>query len=43
MLTDETSNSEVVIACDPNALPTEMREQWIATGKQVYAKTLRQM
>ena len=34
---DRTSKSEVVIACDPNAIPADKREQWVETGKQVYA------
>jgi DNA-binding transcriptional MerR regulator len=37
MLTDETPGSEVVIACNPNSIPADMREQWVETGKQVYA------
>lgn len=37
MLTDETPGNEVVIACNPNAIPADMREQWVETGKQVYA------
>jgi hypothetical protein len=37
MLTDKTPESEVVIACDPNAIPAESRERWIEAGKQVYA------
>jgi hypothetical protein len=34
---DQTPKEKVVIACDPNAVPADRREQWIATGKQVYA------
>ena len=34
---DQTPKSEVVIACDPNAIPLEKREQWVETGKYVYA------
>ena len=37
MLTDNTRESEVVIACDPNAIPAESRQGWIDTGRQVYA------
>ncbi len=40
MLTDKTPKSEVVIACDPNAVPADMREQWVETGTQVYASVL---
>ncbi|MEP7285413.1 MAG: hypothetical protein ABI947_06565 [Chloroflexota bacterium] len=31
---------EVVIACNPNAIPAEMRNQWVENGKQVYAAVL---
>ncbi len=37
MPTEETPRNEVIIACNPNAVPTAMREQWVETGKQVYA------
>ena len=37
MLTDQTLENKVVIACDPNAIPAESRARWIETGKQVYA------
>ena len=37
MLTDKTLENEVVIACDPSAIPAESRARWIETGKQVYA------
>ncbi len=37
MLTNNTVKNEVTIACNPNAIPTAMREQWVATGKEVYA------
>jgi hypothetical protein len=40
MLTDKTHKDEVVIACNPNAVPAEMREQWVETGMQVYASVL---
>jgi hypothetical protein len=36
MLTDKTSEQEVIIACDPGAIPANMREQWAETGKQIY-------
>jgi hypothetical protein len=36
-MTDFTPTSEVVIACDPNAIPADQREHWVETGKQVYA------
>jgi hypothetical protein len=37
MLTSAASRSEVVIACNPNAIPADKREQWVENGKQVYA------
>ncbi len=37
MLTDNTPQSEAIIACNPNAIPADQREQWAETGKQVYA------
>jgi hypothetical protein len=37
MLTDNTLEREVVIACDPNAIPAESRQGWIDTGRRVYA------
>src|SRR5579859_680602 len=37
MLTDQTSESQVVIACNPNAIPADRRARWEETGKQVYA------
>ncbi len=36
-MTDQMLKDEVVIACDPSAIPTEEREQWIDAGKQIYA------
>lgn len=36
MPTEETSKAEVMLACNPNAIPAEQREQWAKTGKQVY-------
>ena len=37
MLTDKMSKGEVIIACDPNAVPVAQRERWMEVGKQVYA------
>ena len=37
MLTDQTLEGEVVIACDPKAIPAESRAGWLETGQQVYA------
>ncbi len=37
MLTDQMSESQVVIACNPSAIPASQREEWATTGKQVYA------
>ncbi len=34
---DRMTGSEVVIACDPSAIPADQRERWAETGKQVYA------
>ena len=39
-MTDKALTSEVVIACNPNAVPIDRREQWIENGKQVYAAVL---
>ncbi|HTP08793.1 MAG TPA: hypothetical protein VMP08_11105 [Anaerolineae bacterium] len=36
-MTEQTLANEVVIACDPNAVPADKREHWLETGKQVYA------
>ena len=36
-MTEQTLAHEVVIACDPSAVPADQREHWIETGKQVYA------
>ena len=36
-MTDQMLKDEVVIACDPSAIPADKREQWIETGTQVYA------
>ncbi len=34
---DRIPQTEVVIACDPHAVPADQREHWVETGKQVYA------
>ncbi len=34
---DRMPKSEVVIACDPTAIPADQRDRWAETGKQVYA------
>ena|SRR5579859_2384404 len=36
-MTDKTSKDDVIIACDPTAIPADRREQWVENGKQVYA------
>ena len=36
-MTDQVLKDEVVIACDPSAIPADKREQWIEAGKQIYA------
>jgi hypothetical protein len=37
MSTDTTAQSEVIIACDPNAIPAERRERWLELATQMYA------
>jgi hypothetical protein len=37
MSTDTTTQSEVIIACNPHALPAEQRERWMIVGTQLYA------
>lgn len=37
MQNDPTPQTEIPIACDPSAIPAEQREEWVASGKQVYA------
>jgi hypothetical protein len=37
MPTDPISPNAIVIACDPSAVPADQRDQWVATGTQVYA------
>ena len=34
---EETSRDEVIIACNPNAIPAHLKEQWAETGKIVHA------
>ncbi|MBV9617123.1 MAG: hypothetical protein JO011_17645 [Ktedonobacteraceae bacterium] len=36
-MTDQMSRNQAIIACNPNAVPADVREQWVETGKQVYA------
>ena len=40
MSTKLEANTEVVIACNPNAIPADQRDQWIATGLKVFASAL---
>ncbi len=35
-MTNRMPQSEVVIACDPTAIPADQRDRWAETGKQVY-------
>src|SRR5262245_54094694 len=35
--TTTTTQSEVIIACDPHAVPAEQRERWMTVGTQLYA------
>jgi hypothetical protein len=37
MLTDQTTQSEAIIACTPDAIPADKRERWMEIGMQVYA------
>ena len=37
MSTDTTAQSEVIIACNPNAIPIERRERWLEIATQLYA------
>ena len=37
MSTDTTAQSEVIIACNPNALTPQQRECWLEVGTQLYA------
>jgi hypothetical protein len=36
MSTDTTAQSEVIIACNPNTIPTEKRERWLLVATQMY-------
>ena len=40
MSTDTTAQSEVIIACNPNAITAEQRERWLEVGTQLYAAVL---
>lgn len=40
MLTDQTTSSEVIIACTPGAVPAAKRDRWMATGQRVYGAVL---
>jgi hypothetical protein len=35
--TTTTTQSEVIIACNPHAVPAEQREHWMIVGTQLYA------
>jgi hypothetical protein len=37
MSPEKTREDTIPIACNPEAVPAEKREQWMTTGKQVYA------
>jgi hypothetical protein len=37
MSTDTTAQSEVIIACNPNAISPEQQERWLEVGMQLYA------
>ena len=37
MSTDTSTQSEVIIACNPNALTPEQQERWMEVGIQLYA------
>jgi hypothetical protein len=37
MSTDTTAQSEVIIACNPNPIPAELRERWLHVATQMYA------
>jgi hypothetical protein len=37
MSADTTPQSEVIIACNPYAVPAEQRERWMIVGTQLYA------
>jgi len=37
MSADVTTQSEVIIACNPHAVPANQRERWMIVGTQLYA------
>ena len=37
MSTDTTAQSEVIIACNPNAITPKQQERWLEVGTQLYA------
>ena len=37
MSTDTTTQPEVIIACNPNAISPEQQERWLEVGTQLYA------
>ena len=37
MSTDTTTQSEVIIACNPNAISPQQQERWLEVGTQLYA------
>ena len=37
MSTDTSTQSEVIIACNPNAISPEQQERWLEVGTQLYA------
>jgi hypothetical protein len=37
---NETSTHDVPIACDPHAVPEQMRDRWVEAGMHVYAAVL---
>ena len=37
MPTDTTAQNEVIIACNPNAIPAERRERWLEIATHLYA------
>jgi len=36
MSTDTTAPGEIIIACNPNAIPAEKRERWLVVATQMY-------
>jgi len=37
MSVDTTTQNEIIIACNPHAIPAEQRERWMIVGTQLYA------